>query len=87
MRLLFRLSLGAILLGLLPLTLALIGLGLDAVLGCVNPPFAAPMTGVCGVAERLINLIWAARLTLPLTGVGVLGLLVWTARLLKNRQN
>ena len=87
MRLLFRLSLCAILLGLLPLALALIGLGLDAVLGCVNPPFAAPMTGGCGVAERLINLIWSARLALPLTGIGVLGLLIWTVSLLKNRRN
>jgi hypothetical protein len=87
MRLLFRLSLGAIIFGLLPLALAMIGLGMDAVLGCVNPPFAAPMTGGCGVAERLINLIWSARLTLPLTGMGVLGLLVWTARLLKNTRD
>ena len=77
---LLRLSLLAVVLGLLPLALALLGYAIWAMAACVNPPFAQPATGLCGVAETLQALIWFASLTLPLAVAGVIGVLVWSAR-------
>lgn len=74
---LMRVSILAIVVGIAPLALALLGFGMDAMLACVNPPFAQPMTGACGVAERLSGLIWSAVWTLPIAVLGTLGVLAW----------
>ena len=83
MRTLFHFSLFAILVRLAPLALGLLGLGMEQVLACENPPFAAPMTGACGVSERLIGLIWYAGIGMPVVAFGVIGLIIWTVRFLR----